>query len=293
MLTETILRKHWKRNEIADNARIAAQKPPEGVAAVIDLSYIDDGNPDHLLDVYYPEGTTEKLPVVVNIHGGGWTYGEKRINKYFAMEIAARGFAVVGINYPLIYDYRLSDEFRAIFSACNWVLKNEKGFPFDLENIFVTGDSAGGHLAVITAALSRSPEWKQKLGIESEISFRAAASICGALYLDKYEKKFYMRGIYRMMFGEKGRNDELSALAYPVRLIKDGACPPVFMNTATKDFVREHSVKFAEFLEKEGVPHELIVSEGLTHVFNVLNPTWDESVRVNDAMCDFLRRYLK
>ena len=51
--------------------RIASQTEPEGLEQILDIPYIDDGEKGHLLDIYYPQGTTEKLPVIIDIHGGG------------------------------------------------------------------------------------------------------------------------------------------------------------------------------------------------------------------------------
>lgn len=46
---------------------------------VNDLAYIEDGNLYHTLDVLYPADTQPgaKLPVIIDIHGGGWMYAEK------------------------------------------------------------------------------------------------------------------------------------------------------------------------------------------------------------------------
>lgn len=44
-----------------------------------DIPYISDGNKYHLLDIYYPENAAEKLPVIIDIHGGGLMYAEKRL----------------------------------------------------------------------------------------------------------------------------------------------------------------------------------------------------------------------
>ena len=80
---------------INDNKRIVKQTAPEGVDVYDNIRYLEGDNPMHLLDVYKPQGVEETLPVIVDIHGGGWIYGTKDINKYFGMSLAKEGFVVV------------------------------------------------------------------------------------------------------------------------------------------------------------------------------------------------------
>ena len=63
--------KMWDGTAKADAKRIAAQRPTPGITQVTDIAYLPDSCRGHLLDIYYPEGTQEPLPVVIDIHGGG------------------------------------------------------------------------------------------------------------------------------------------------------------------------------------------------------------------------------
>ena len=61
-----------------DRKRDKGLQTPPDVERKDNLSYGPHGKWD-LLDVYYPKGTQGKLPVIVNIHGGGWVYGTKEV----------------------------------------------------------------------------------------------------------------------------------------------------------------------------------------------------------------------
>ena len=82
----------------SDRKRDASIPLPTGVIEYRNLSYGSHGS-DNLLDVYLPEGTTEPLPTIVSIHGGGYVYGTKEIYRRYGMDMARRGFAFINFNY--------------------------------------------------------------------------------------------------------------------------------------------------------------------------------------------------
>ncbi|MEG2273943.1 MAG: hypothetical protein RSC44_01280, partial [Clostridia bacterium] len=60
-----------------DKKRMAKQQKPSGVDEICDIAYNEDCNKHHLLDIYRKAGDTKKLPTIIDIHGGGWYYGDK------------------------------------------------------------------------------------------------------------------------------------------------------------------------------------------------------------------------
>ena len=61
---------------------------PDGVVESRDIPYIADGQKEHLMDVYRPQGKeNETLPVIINIHGGGLLIGNKGIQPLFLCQI--------------------------------------------------------------------------------------------------------------------------------------------------------------------------------------------------------------
>ncbi len=109
----------------------------------------------HLLDVYYPEGTKAdaKLPVIIDIHGGGWMYGDKDLNKYYCLELANRGYVVFNMSYRLAPDVTVNEQLQDCAEALKWINENMESYPCDRSRILLTGDSAGGQLCAYSAAL--------------------------------------------------------------------------------------------------------------------------------------------
>lgn len=127
----------------SDKKRDAAIPLPQGVQSYRDISYGKYGE-ESLLDVYCPEGTTEKLPTIVSIHGGGYVYGSKEIYRRYCMDLARRGFTVVNFNYRLAPKHRFPAPLEDTNIVMEWVCRNADTYHMDPDRIFVVGDSAGG-----------------------------------------------------------------------------------------------------------------------------------------------------
>ena len=85
---------------IGDLKRDLGWAPPTNVKTVENISY---GSCDkwHLLDLYRSKDAEVKLPVLLNIHGGAWVYGDKKVYAPYCMYLATQGFAVVNASYRL------------------------------------------------------------------------------------------------------------------------------------------------------------------------------------------------
>ena len=147
MFLDPVLKLFWKNTERMDNKRIATLRFPEGVYESNNHEYLSDGNAYHKLDVYYPENAEGKLPVIIDVHGGGWMYGDKELNKNYCLTLAKRGNVVFNISYRLYPEVTADEQLRDVAAALKWINENLDSFPCDRDSICLTGDSAGGMLA--------------------------------------------------------------------------------------------------------------------------------------------------
>lgn len=95
---------------------------------VEDIAYIDDGNVYHKLDVMYPDNlkSGEKLPVIIDIHGGGWMYANKDLNDNYCLSLADRGYVVFNISYRLVPDVTVNEQIQDVAYALKWIGENMK-----------------------------------------------------------------------------------------------------------------------------------------------------------------------
>ena len=104
------------------------------------------------LDVYHHRDTPTGAPVLLQVHGGGWMIGEKEQQGIpLMMRMAARGWVCVAINYPLSPKAKWPEHLIAVKRAIAWIREHGHEYGADPRFLAVTGGSAGGHLAAMTA----------------------------------------------------------------------------------------------------------------------------------------------
>lgn len=294
-----LIRWFWNNVEKQDLARMSTQHFPEGIAVTSDIQYINDGNPAHLLDVYTPENADSPLPVIIVVHGGGWTYGTKELNKRLGMCLSQEGFTVLNINYRLIQEARFPAQLQDIYGALNWLERRKDDYFADTNNVFIVGDSAGGHLASLTLALDGNPELAEKWQLKTDIKFRAGGLICGAF---NFNSLLNLRNPVSKAFGEYflGKEYKMSEW-YPYLQFSEvynGVLPPVFLASSARDFIRNQTKKMAKFLESHNQPYKLRfwdkkTKNKLLHVYQVTFPYYEESIITNKEMTQFFKEHLQ
>jgi len=112
----------------------------------LDLAY--GSAPGEKLDVFRPPGDG-LAPVQIYIHGGYWSSNDKADCSYVALGFTGAGCVTIVINYGLIPGVDMTELVRQCRMALCWVFRSARKFGGDPQRIYVTGHSAGAHLAVM------------------------------------------------------------------------------------------------------------------------------------------------
>ncbi|MBO0843698.1 MAG: alpha/beta hydrolase, partial [Nocardioides sp.] len=114
------------------------------------------------LDIYRPAGAVPvDAPVLVQIHGGGWSIGTKEQQGLLLMNrMAAHGWVCVAVNYRLAPKYAWPTQIVDVKRALAWVHEHVAAYGGDPSYVTVTGGSAGGHLAALAALTPNDPTWQ-------------------------------------------------------------------------------------------------------------------------------------
>ena len=240
---------------IGDLKRDLGWVPPTNVEAVENVSY---GSCDkwHLLDLYRPKDAEGKLPVLLNIHGGAWVYGDKKIYAPYCMYLAAQGFAVVNASYRLAPKHTFPAPLEDVGAMVEWVVDHAEEYGLDLSNLFFVGDSAGAHLATAYTAIQLNEAYAKDFpGIKLDERFIPNGLLlnCGVFDIEVEWKKQgrALTPFLTDLLGEKPTVESVKQMS-PAQFITSDF-PSVHLTTSNGDFLRKHSYRLKEVLEKKSV----------------------------------------
>jgi acetyl esterase/lipase len=137
----------------------------------------------HRLDVWRQATTPRNAPVMLYVHGGAWTVGDKREQgRPMLHELVARGWIAVAINYRLAPQSAWPAQIEDVTRALAWVKTSIREMGGDPDRIVVSGGSAGGHLASLLALSADDPTWRPSEFAElTDWSVRGCISFYGVL----------------------------------------------------------------------------------------------------------------
>lgn len=188
------------RNEIREQV---SKRSGESRGAVAqggqELSYGGDNR--QKLDYFAAAGNTD-APLVVFVHGGGWSIGDKKHGAGTKSEYYnGLGYAFASLNYRLVPNVNPGDQATDVASAIAYLRKDATRLGFDKNRIIVMGHSAGAHLAALVGSDTR---YLDKAGVPVS-AIKGAVLLDGAGY-DVAAQMGYkgnrVQGMYDAAFGK-------------------------------------------------------------------------------------------
>lgn len=293
-----IMKMVWNSIDKVDKKRIASQTFPDTLTTHCNIAYINDLNKYHLLDVYYPENINGDLPVIIDVHGGGWWYGTKEINKNYCLHLALKGFVVVNINYRLVDSVMLIDQLNDIFQAFKWVGENIEKYHGDLNNVFLTGDSAGGQFACLCAQINADSDLRKKLCLpENKFDFRAVGATSPVI--DLTMKNPMLGASLNSLLGTVNHKKSRYYFLMNFSNIASASLPPFYIVTSKGDFVEKQGAGLHKLLDELGVENrfrdftEKYNGKYLPHVFSIIDPDSKPAAKVINEMTAFFKNHIK
>ena len=205
------------------------------------------------LDIF--PATVDRAPILVDIHGGGWRSGSRNIRSFPASSVTKAGVMWVPIDYGLAPNYSIHQMVDHVRSAIVWLYHNVSKYGGDPSKLYVSGNSAGGHLT----GCILMPDWHKNYGVPSDI-IKGACAISGVYDLQA------------LVHAEYGYNDELgmdieTAQNFsPLFNLPTKGCPLIVSYGAPEpnEFRRQSRVYY-EAWKDGGFPATEIVVNGAHH----------------------------
>jgi acetyl esterase/lipase len=228
------------------------------------------------LDVYAPSKrlgeppwvkySDDRKPTLLFLHGGGWNSGDKISRSLFLMPYVSAGWCVVTADYRLIDKASLPQMIGDARAALNWIYDNAGKYKFDTTKIVVSGESAGGHLALMTGFLTSDAAFQEGgRTINRPLKVAAIINWFGVPDLVKASKGWDTAHL-KQITGRCSNPDSLLRLCSPVTYIT-AASPPVFTIHGDQDKAApyEQAPMLHDRLNQAGVKNYLYTVKGKKH----------------------------
>jgi acetyl esterase/lipase len=264
---------------------LAISFPDHRIEVLRDVRYAEGAGRRHRLDVYRPATPVTAAPVLLQIHGGAWIIGNKREQARPLMHhLAAHGWVCVAPNYRLSPRATFPDHLIDVKLALRWVRRHVAEYGGDPNFVAITGGSAGGHLAALTAFTADDPALQP--GFEDvDTSVAACVSFYGAYDLTGRFGGIGADGmgglVEHLVLKRKLSEDPgVFSRASPLDRIHAGA-PPFMVVHGTDDSlvpIQEARAFAARLREVSNQPTVFLELPGAQHAFEIFDSLRSEAV---------------
>jgi acetyl esterase/lipase len=207
---------------------------PRGVRADEELVYDASSGEALALDVYRPAGPG-LYPAVIVVHGGGWERGDRRMERPFAKQLAARGLVAVPVSYRLGVAGRFPNALFDLESAVRWLRAQAARYQIDPTRIGAVGGSAGGQLVALLGVSEGTPGLvggvgQGNAGVQAVVDIDGLVDFSGAALVEKEARK--PGAPTRFLGGSFAERAATWRLASPLTHVRGDSAPTLFINSA-------------------------------------------------------------
>ncbi|MBO4541207.1 MAG: alpha/beta hydrolase [Bacilli bacterium] len=268
---------------------------PDNPLFSFDVPYVENPKERQHFDLYRADPERRRNVLLIDIHGGGYIHGWRRNNYPFAQVFRDEGYDVICGDYRFVKKKDKTDirtEVEDLVAMLNCIKAKEEELGLKDRAWALTGDSAGGHFALLLGEILCDEELKKTWGVDANLSKPKAVLInCPAYDFKIMTEGRFTRGGLRRMFGDIVFDKELFDKLDPKKNLPSLQCP-LFFTSCRNDGLKENYFSLEADCEKLGIEHEKLFLESedkkVGHVHNVIDVSLPESKQVNQAMLDFL-----
>lgn len=217
------------------------------------IAYGSD-SPAQVLDIYEPAAMP--APLVIFVHGGGWTRGDKNAGARVANVLAQEGYVVASVDYRLVPEGTMADGASDVTRAAAYLLAHSAEFGIDPAGFALLGHSAGGHLVALAAT---DPSYAQRSGLDLH-KLRAVITLDGVFDLKSMP-------VPPDLQGRINANAASRRAMSPIEHLDSMQIRPLFcvVHEDTQRRFMEQAQAFTAALRQRSIPVSEGVAPGLNH----------------------------
>ena len=252
------------RRWVSDSEQVVQDLP-----CTLDVAYGD--GPVEILDIFHPRGGGP-APVLMFFHGGYWRAGDKSWFRYLAKPFVERGAMVVVPRYGLCPAFEMDELIDQCRRAVAWTFRHAGDYGGDSARLFVSGHSAGGHIA----GMMQATDWTAYEGLPAN-AIKGATGLSGLYDLEPIRLSKVNEPL-KLSVESADRNS-------PTKLPPSAPPPPAFLafgSLESAEYGRQ-TAAYAETLKKAGGAPVSLCVEGHHH-FSILEAFGNPQHRLGQAV---------
>ena len=274
--------------QLPDSASWAATVQNE-FRVIPDITYLRANGVELKIDVYQSRNSDGPAPTFIYYHGGGWVGGSKESNVLRLLPYLEGGWAAVNVQYRLGNVSLAPAAVEDSLCALRWVARNADQYGFDIERLVVSGNSAGGHLALTSGMIpSEAGLDRQCLGSETPkvaaiVNWYGITDVNDLLH-GVNEKSYAVRWL-----GSQPDMAEIAERVSPMSYVRSDLPPVITIHgDADPTVPYNHAVQLHRSLDRAEVTNELVTVPNGGHGGFPAN----EMLRIYGSIFSFLNKNL-
>jgi acetyl esterase/lipase len=247
------------------------------------------GGRDLRCDVFLPPEAGTSRPSILLIHGGGWQQGDRSQLRGYGILLGRLGYVCVACEYRLSGEAKWPAQLHDVKAALRWMRANAAALGLDPARVSVSGNSAGGHLALMLAGTPAVPELEGDGGSGGESTACAAAiAFYAPTELDLPAARDLDSAVVRLL--PAGADAAAARRASPLAYARKDFPPTLLLHGNRDELVPDAaSRRMYDALAQAGATVELHVFAGAPHAFDSERELGRRSA---DLMALFLDRHV-
>lgn len=254
-----------------------------------DITYLRANGVELKIDVYQSRNSDGPAPTFIYYHGGGWVGGSKESNVLRLLPYLEGGWAAVNVQYRLGNVSLAPAAVEDSLCALRWVARNADQYGFDTERLVVSGNSAGGHLALTSGMIpSEAGLDRQCLGSETPqvaaiVNWYGITDVNDLLH-GVNQKSYAVRWL-----GSQPDMAEIAERVSPISYVRSDLPPIITIHgDADPTVPYNHAVQLHRSLDRAEVTNELVTVPNGGHGGFPAN----EMLRIYGSIFSFLNKNL-
>lgn len=252
----------------------------------LDIPYVENGHYQQRLDIYAPKSVSG-APVILFVHGGEWTKGDKSEVARKPEFFNNNGVVFVAVNYRLSGTRQHPAQVNDVASAVRWVKDHIASYGGDPEKIVLMGHSAGCHIVTLTGL---DPKVLATVGLKPS-DLDAVVSWSGGAFdlVDKVRQGGMYSGYIRVTFGQ---DENVWRDASPINHVSDFSPLPNFLFVSAdgdRDTSKAAGDRMVALIREAGGTADRVIINGKNHR-SVVNDIGKPGDRAGAVLLEYVQR---